>query len=79
MEGARTQVCAAAGGAGPHICALARANSSSAAPPGLLQLEAIYHTSIVVAGVEHFFGGGINVAAAGTTPFGRPIQVLDLG
>ncbi|PSC68604.1 desumoylating isopeptidase 1 [Micractinium conductrix] len=43
------------------------------------QIEAIYHTSVVVGGLEHFFGGGINVAPAGATPFGRPVQVLDLG
>lgn len=41
----------------------------------LPQIEAIYHTSIVVAGAEYYFGGGINVARAGHTPFGRPIQV----
>lgn len=40
-----------------------------------LQIEAVYHTSIVVAGSEFYFGGGINVARAGHTPFGRPIQV----
>jgi hypothetical protein len=49
--------------------------------PSLLgiQIDAIYHTSIVVRGIEHYFGGGINVAPAGTTPFGHPIQVIDLG
>lgn len=43
--------------------------------PFLRQIEAIYHTSIVVAGSEFYFGGGINVARAGHTPFGRPVQV----
>lgn len=43
------------------------------------QIDAIYHTSIVVRGIEHYFGGGINIATAGTTPFGYPIQKLDLG
>lgn len=43
------------------------------------QIEAIYHTSIVVGGMEHYFGGGINVARAGSTPFGQPMEVLDLG
>jgi len=49
--------------------------------PSLLgfQIDAIYHTSLVVRGIEHYFGGGINVAPAGTTPFGHPIQVVDLG
>jgi desumoylating isopeptidase 1 len=44
-----------------------------------IQIDAIYHTSVVVRGIEHYFGGGINVAPAGTTPFGHPIQVVDLG
>ncbi|KAH7616644.1 hypothetical protein Ndes2526B_g08741 [Nannochloris sp. 'desiccata'] len=49
--------------------------------PSLLgiQIDAIFHTSVVVRGIEHYFGGGINVAPAGTTPFGHPIQVVDLG
>jgi hypothetical protein len=50
--------------------------------PSLLgiQIDAVYHTSIVVRGIEHYFGGGINVAMAGTTPFGhQPMQVVDLG
>jgi len=49
--------------------------------PALLgqQIDAIYHTSIVVSGFEHYFGGGINVAPAGTTPFGNPLQRLPMG
>ncbi|KAL4427632.1 hypothetical protein ABPG75_001721 [Micractinium tetrahymenae] len=43
------------------------------------QIEAIYHTSIVVGGLEHYFGGGISVVPAGSTPFGRPMQKVDLG
>ena len=43
------------------------------------QIEAIWHTAVVVGGMEHFFGGGINIVPAGGTPFGRPQQVLDLG
>lgn len=43
------------------------------------QIEAIYHTSIVVGGVEIYYGGGIQEAVPGRTPYGRPIQVLDLG
>ena len=43
------------------------------------QIDGIWHTSVVVRGIEHYFGGGINVAPAGTTPFGHPIQVIDLG
>jgi hypothetical protein len=44
-----------------------------------LQIDAIYHTAVVVKGKEYFFGGGINVAAAGQTPFGQPLQKLELG
>ena len=40
-----------------------------------LQLDGIWHTAVVVHGREIFFGGGINVARAGYTPFGRPVQV----
>ena len=45
----------------------------------LHQIEAIYHTSIIVGGVEHFYGGGIQEAVPGHTPYGQPIQVLELG
>jgi hypothetical protein len=44
-----------------------------------MQIDAIYHTSIVVGGVEHFYGGGIQEAVPGHTPYGQPIQLLDLG
>lgn len=43
------------------------------------QIDGVWHTSVVVSGLEHYFGGGINVAPAGTTPFGQPVQVVDLG
>lgn len=38
------------------------------------QIEAIYHTGVVVHGRELYFGGGINVSRPGATPFGRPLQ-----
>lgn len=49
--------------------------------PALLgqQIDGVWHTSIVLRGQEYFFGGGINVASAGATPFGRPLEVVDLG
>jgi hypothetical protein len=43
------------------------------------QVDGVWHTAVVVGGVEHFFGGGINVAPAGTTPFGRPVEIVELG
>ena len=43
------------------------------------QIEAIYHTGIVVGGVEYYFGGGIQAAPVGQSPFGEPMRILDLG
>ncbi|KAK1289694.1 hypothetical protein QJS10_CPB18g01957 [Acorus calamus] len=42
-------------------------------------IEAIWHTGIVVYGNEYYFGGGIQQAPIGTTPYGRPMKVVDLG
>ncbi|KAK9282281.1 hypothetical protein L1049_005195 [Liquidambar formosana] len=42
-------------------------------------IEGIWHTGVVVYGNEYFFGGGIQHAPAGTTPYGTPIRVVDLG
>jgi hypothetical protein len=43
------------------------------------QVDAIYHTSIVVYGREYFFGGGICNMAPKTTPYGKPIQEILIG
>lgn len=37
------------------------------------------HTGVVVYGNEYFFGGGIQSTPAGSTPYGRPVRVVDLG
>ncbi|KAK6780380.1 hypothetical protein RDI58_022564 [Solanum bulbocastanum] len=42
-------------------------------------IEGIWHTGVVVYGHEYYFGGGIQHASAGTTPYGTPVQVVDLG
>ncbi|CAL5056415.1 unnamed protein product [Urochloa decumbens] len=42
-------------------------------------IEAIWHTGVVVYGNEYFFGGGIQSTPAGSTPYGRPMRVVDLG
>ncbi|KAF5746330.1 putative PPPDE thiol peptidase family protein [Tripterygium wilfordii] len=42
-------------------------------------IEGIWHTGIVVYGNEYYFGGGISQAQAGTTPYGKPIKVVELG
>ncbi|KAJ1429352.1 PPPDE putative peptidase domain [Sesbania bispinosa] len=42
-------------------------------------IEGIWHTGIVVYGNEYFFGGGIQHSPAGSTPYGTPLKVVDLG
>ncbi|VFQ69688.1 unnamed protein product [Cuscuta campestris] len=42
-------------------------------------IEGIWHTGVVVYGNEYYFGGGIQHAPVGSTPYGTPLQVLDLG
>ncbi|KAJ6079101.1 hypothetical protein N7467_008854 [Penicillium canescens] len=43
------------------------------------QMDAIYHTSIVLNGVEYYFGQGIQTAVPGTTHHGQPMEVETLG
>lgn len=42
-------------------------------------IEGIWHTGVVVYGNEYYFGGGIQQAPAGTTQYGTPFRVVDLG
>eukprot|EP01059_Diplonema_ambulator_P001044 TRINITY_DN10803_c0_g1_i1.p1 TRINITY_DN10803_c0_g1~~TRINITY_DN10803_c0_g1_i1.p1 ORF type:complete len:324 (+),score=39.93 TRINITY_DN10803_c0_g1_i1:67-1038(+) len=46
-----------------------------------VNIEAIWHTSVVAFGYEYFFagGGGILREDPGTTPFGRPVEKRSLG
>eukprot|EP01023_Acetabularia_acetabulum_P021110 TRINITY_DN2104_c0_g1_i10.p2 TRINITY_DN2104_c0_g1~~TRINITY_DN2104_c0_g1_i10.p2 ORF type:complete len:188 (+),score=28.16 TRINITY_DN2104_c0_g1_i10:162-725(+) len=43
------------------------------------QIDAIYHTGVVVGNMEYYFGAGIQRAPAGQTPFGTPMEVMHLG
>jgi hypothetical protein len=43
------------------------------------QIDGIWHTAVVVGGVEIFFGAGVQRTVPGTTPFGTPLQKLDIG
>ena len=43
------------------------------------QVDAVYHTSLVVYGREYFFGGGICHMAPKTTPYGKPIEEKIVG
>ncbi|CAI7644339.1 unnamed protein product [Penicillium crustosum] len=42
-------------------------------------MDAIYHTSIVLNGIEYYFGQGIQTAAPGSTHHGQPMEVVKLG
>merc|ERR1719223_2600344 len=42
-------------------------------------IEGIWHTGVVVYGVEYFYGGGITYARPGDTQAGRPMRQIDMG
>ena len=44
-----------------------------------IQIDAVYHTSIVMNGLEYVYDGGLKTVAAGKTHLGSPLQVVDLG
>ncbi|GMH20400.1 hypothetical protein Nepgr_022241 [Nepenthes gracilis] len=39
----------------------------------------MWHTGVVVYGKEYYFGGGIQQSPGGSTPYGNPIRVEELG
>lgn len=43
------------------------------------QMDAVYHTGIVAFGKEWWFGGGLSSATPGTTHFGSPLEIIDMG
>lgn len=43
------------------------------------QIDAVYHTSIVLEGIEYYFGQGVQTCRAGATHHGRPMEILKLG
>ena len=43
------------------------------------QLAGIWHTAVVVRGMEYFYGGGVQAAVAGSTPYGHPVETVDFG
>jgi len=43
------------------------------------QIDAIYHTGVVVYGYEYYFGGGIVYSRPGQSSAGHPIQKLMIG
>lgn len=44
-----------------------------------IQIDGIWHSSIVIGGLEYYFGRGISVAPAHATPYGIPIKIINLG
>ena len=54
------------------------ARSMSAALLGR-QIDAVYHTSIVMEGIEYVYDGGIKQIVPGSSHLGRPIDVIELG
>lgn len=44
-----------------------------------VQIMGVWHTAIVVGGVEYYYGGAVQQAPAGCTPFGQPLDVVPLG
>ncbi|KAF2825579.1 DUF862-domain-containing protein [Ophiobolus disseminans] len=43
------------------------------------QIDAVYHTSIVLDNIEYYFGQGIQTCRAGATHHGRPMETIKLG
>jgi len=35
------------------------------------------HTGVIVYNQEYFYGGGINIATPGMTPYGTPVQTIE--
>lgn len=44
-----------------------------------VQIDAVYHTSLVFGGIEYFFGAGIQTTYPGSTHHGRPMEIINMG
>lgn len=54
------------------------ARSMSAAFLGV-QIDAVYHTSIIMGGLEYVYDGGIKTVHPGSTHLGKPMDIIELG
>jgi uncharacterized cupredoxin-like copper-binding protein len=54
------------------------ARNMSAAFLGV-QIDAVYHTAIVMEGIEYLYDGGIKTARPGMTHLGKPMRIVELG
>jgi thiol-disulfide isomerase/thioredoxin len=43
------------------------------------QIDAVYHTSIVLDSIEYYFGQGVQTCVAGATHHGKPMETIKLG
>jgi len=63
-----------------HVYDLSQGMARQLAPVLLGRpLDGVWHSAVVVAGREYYFGAGISEGAAGRTRFGRPDQVRVAG
>jgi thiol-disulfide isomerase/thioredoxin len=44
-----------------------------------IQIDAVYHTSIVIENIEYYFGQGVQTCRAGATHHGQPMETTNLG
>ena len=44
-----------------------------------IQIDAVYHTSLVFSGIEYFFGAGVQTSYPGATHHGQPMEVIPMG
>lgn len=44
-----------------------------------VQIDAVYHTSLVFGSIEYFFGAGVQTCYPGTTHHGQPMEVVPMG
>jgi hypothetical protein len=44
-----------------------------------VQIDAVYHTSIILEGLEYLYDRGIQTVAPGNTHLGQPMQIIELG
>ncbi|KAK6430355.1 hypothetical protein LTR95_013495 [Oleoguttula sp. CCFEE 5521] len=44
-----------------------------------IQIDAVYHTALVLGNVEYFFGAGVQTCYPGTTHHGRPMEIIPIG
>jgi len=44
-----------------------------------IQIDAVYHTSLVFNNIEYFFGAGVQTCYPGATHHGRPMEIIPMG